>query len=61
MIDLGEPKLLALLTANGNGEVSLTGDAPASACGVVLQAIDAANCHTSNIEQVPVAAAPARD
>jgi hypothetical protein len=43
---------VATLRADANGDVTFRGNAPGSACGGFVQAIDGATCETTNVEQV---------
>lgn len=52
-LGLDRPSLLAVLRANGAGEISLTRNINASKCGRWLQAVDGASCAVSNTEQLP--------
>ncbi len=38
--------------ADGSGNASFSGNAPVAACGGYIQAIDASDCETSNVEQI---------
>lgn len=50
---LDNPNLLTVVNSDANGEVSLSPNAPANACGFFLQAIDGATCVASTVGQVP--------
>lgn len=52
-MDLDSPSKLAIVTADGNGDASLSRNAPEGACGVFLQAVDRSSCSVSNVVQVP--------
>lgn len=39
-------------TADANGDVSFSGNAPSAACGGFVQAVDVSTCDTSNVEQL---------
>ncbi|MFG0329886.1 MAG: hypothetical protein ACF8PN_08315 [Phycisphaerales bacterium] len=45
-------QLVQTRTADGSGTAVFSGNAPAAACGGVIQAIDAATCDTSNVEGI---------
>lgn len=46
------PSLIAILTANGGGSVSISGNLPAGLCGRYLQAVDLATCTPTNVVQL---------
>lgn len=48
VVSVSNPKLAAILVSNGSGTASLGFNAPAGACGRTVQAVDLANCGTSN-------------
>ena len=50
---LGVVCILANVTADPNGEVSLTPTVPAETCGWFIQAADVTTCTPSNVAQVP--------
>jgi hypothetical protein len=52
-LDLDNPSKLAIVTADGDGDVTLSRNAPPGACGVFLQAVDLSSCGVSNVVQVP--------
>ena len=45
--------ILANVTADSNGEVSLTPTVSAGSCGWFIQAADVTTCTPSNVAQVP--------
>lgn len=47
-LGINPPSLLVMLTADGAGAASLSGNAPAGACGRTLQGVDAATCTATN-------------
>ncbi|MCC6908492.1 MAG: hypothetical protein IT430_11160 [Phycisphaerales bacterium] len=51
VLDVGGARLLRIVTADGNGNASASGNAPQGACGrICVQAVDATTCETSNDE-----------
>lgn len=42
-------RLINTVTADGNGDATLVGNAPAVACGGVVQALDVSTCTTTNV------------
>ncbi|MHC4823232.1 MAG: hypothetical protein ACYTEP_04350 [Planctomycetota bacterium] len=56
VLGLNSPVLLVTLTADAVGDASVSGAAPAAACGAFLQAVDLSTCGTTTVEQVPAAA-----
>lgn len=55
VLGLNSPILLVTLTADGVGDASISGSAPAAACGAFLQAVDLSTCGTTNVASVPTA------
>lgn len=51
-LGLAAPRLLTFLTADASGAAAFTANAPSSACGVFLQAVDLGACVGSNVEQI---------
>ena len=52
-IDLTNTTLSTVLTADANGNASLTGNAGANVCGASIVAADGINCAASNVDQIP--------
>lgn len=52
VLDLADPKLLGVLTADSDGNVSRAAQAPPGSCGAYLQAMDVGSCSTTNVGQV---------
>ncbi|MFG0330279.1 MAG: DUF4350 domain-containing protein [Phycisphaerales bacterium] len=53
VLDLnGSAQLIRTETADGSGNVTVSGSAPSGACGGYIQALDVATCTTSNVEQL---------
>ena len=52
-LGLDGPRLLTIVTADANGEVSANRTAEAGACGRFLQAADVTFCIPSNVAQLP--------
>lgn len=48
VLGIANPSLVAILTANGGGNATLSFNAPAGACGRTVQAVDIASCTASN-------------
>ena len=48
VLDIAQPLLGGMLTANGAGVASLTFNAPPAAAGKTVQAVDVATCAKSN-------------
>jgi len=53
VLDLDNPALYTTLTADATGGAAASATVPSSACGRVLQVIDAATCTPSNVAAVP--------
>jgi len=53
VLDLDNPALYTTLTADATGAAAASATVPSSACGRVLQVIDAATCTPSNVAAVP--------
>lgn len=47
-VDIAQPSLGAMLTADGAGAAAITANLPAAACGRTVQAVDVASCTPSN-------------
>ena len=52
-LDLDSPSLLTVLSADGNGEISLMRNVQGASCGKWLQAVDTTSCATSDTAQIP--------
>ena len=52
-VDLSDPRLLAMVTADSGGGYSATPSLPPGACGAYLQAVDLESCAVSNVNQIP--------
>lgn len=46
----GSAQLIGTATANANGDATISGNAPAVACGGFVQALDVSTCTPSNVE-----------
>lgn len=53
MTGLDNPRFLAPMRLDGQGEGSLQATAPPAACGALLQGIDVATCDATNVAAVP--------
>lgn len=49
----GTARLVGTATADAAGELTISRNVGAGACGAFLQAVDASTCGTSNVEQIP--------
>ncbi|MHC4837232.1 MAG: hypothetical protein ACYTF3_03470 [Planctomycetota bacterium] len=51
-LGLAAPNLLTILVADASGQAAFAANAPSSACGVFLQAVDLGACAASDVEQL---------